>query len=285
MRNLFVLILLLPSFCGVTKTWFKTSSPLNQAHEKLLDNDLKGSFDAMIQVWQSDPTEYVENHLNELLQKTLENDCGKSIATEPVAPWIRSIIVKRQSIQSPGRTVSRVIAEITSETDITGIRLLRWPDTVVSKEANFEVIKGEAKNIFRISYELNQRLPSGLYRLEVNSDNNQPWHQWIVMGESVNKEVVRWESKDSWAVDRLAQLNPYCTLPVLTVSLYDYIKDEYVRVWNQEYEGKYPTQLPISELKPDRYVLAVGITHHRWQGPVIIEDQQVISKTYDISSE
>lgn len=277
--------LLLSSFCSFAGTWFEESSPLNQAHEKLLDNDLKGSFDSIIQVWQSEPTQYVEIHLNELLRKTLENDCGKSIATEPVAPWIHSIIVKRQSVQSPGRTVSRAIVEVSSKSEIKNIRLTRWPDSVISKESSFEIIESEARNTYRISYELNQRLRSGLYRLEINNANNQPWQQWIVMGESPNKEVVRWETTDSWAVDRVAALNPYCTLPMLTVSVYDYVKDEYVRVWNQDYEGNYPTQLPINELKPDRYVIAVGLTHHRWQGPVIIEDQQVISKTYDISSE
>jgi hypothetical protein len=105
------------------------------------------------------------------------------------------------------------------------------------------------------------------------------------MGEPTSRQIVRWESQDSWAVDKIGILNPYCSLPVLTVSLYDYIQDEYVRVWHKQYESDYPTKLPISELEPERYVLAVGITHQRWQGSVVIEDQQVISKTYDISAE
>ncbi|QTG90682.1 DUF2861 family protein, partial [Vibrio furnissii] len=35
----------------------------------------------------------------------------------------------------------------------------------------------------------------------------------------------------------------------------------------------------------DRYVLAVSMTHQRWQGPITIEQSQVISKTYDVSLE
>lgn len=284
MRILFA-SLLLSSFCCSAGTWFETSSPLNQAHEKLLENDLKGSFDAIIQVWQSEPKEYVKSHLNELLKKALESDCGKSIAVEPVAPWIDNITIKRQSIQSPGRTVSRAIVEISSKSDVKKIRLMRWPDSVISKEANFEIIANESRNTYQIIYEMNHPLPSGLYRLEVNNTNDQTWQQWIVMGDAENKQVVRWDTDGSWAVDRIAALNPYCALPKLNVSIYDYVKDQYIRVWTKDYEGDYPTQLPSNNLKPDRYVIAIGITHQRLQGPVIIEDQQVISKTYDISSE
>ncbi|MEF1174054.1 DUF2861 family protein, partial [Vibrio sinaloensis] len=30
-------------------------------------------------------------------------------------------------------------------------------------------------------------------------------------------------------------------------------------------------------------VLAVSMNHARWQGPIIVEQSQIISKTYDVS--
>jgi hypothetical protein len=56
-------------------------------------------------------------------------------------------------------------------------------------------------------------------------------------------------------------------------------------VWSKEYESDYPTNLEATDLSPDRYILAVSMTHLRWQGPISIEQSQVISKTYDISVE
>lgn len=267
------------------ETWFESSSPLNQAHQKLLDNDLEGSFSSIVQVWQTEPDAYVENHLNELLLKSLENDCGKTLSNEPLLPWIINVTVKRQSIQSPGRRVSRVIVEVTSEEKIKNIKLGRWPEEKLATESNFETIPTDNRTIYRKSYELSQRLRNGLYRVEVSNFKGEVWTSWIVIGEQKAKRIVRWDSQDTWAIDKFNRLNPYCALPKLTVSLYDYINNEYVRVWHKEYESDYPSKLPLSGLKPERYVLAIGITHQRWQGNVVIEDQQVISKTYDISSE
>ncbi len=299
MMRLFTgLLIILPVFSSFADTWFSEillsdtwvegSSPINQAHKKLLNNDLEGSFSSIIQVWQTDTNEYVEQHLNELLLKSQESDCGKSISNEPIASWIDNITIKRQEVHSPGRNLSRVIIDILSDLKIKEIVFTRWPDSLVSSESNFEYISTNTRVIFRKSYELQQRLSKGLYKLEVMEEHGRSWSTWIVMEESAAKKIVRWDSKDTWAVDQLALLNPYCAFPKLKVSLYDHIEDEYTRVWHREYEGDYPKSMPVvpvSELKPDRYVLAVGMVHQRWQGSIVIEDQQVISKTYDISSE
>lgn len=285
MKNLFLILCCIPSLCFSAETWFEDNSPLNQAHQKLLDNDLTGSFASIIQVWQSDPDKYIESHLNELLLKTLENDCGKSIDSEPVATWIQNVVIKRQSVQSPGKSTSRAIVEVTSNTDISSIELLGWPGIAISNESSLETLSNKNGSTYTLTYELNQRMPSGLYRLQVTNGLDETWSLWVVMGESPAKQVVRWDSKDTWAVDKLYRLNPYCSLPILSVSLFDYVDNEYIRVWHQQYENDYPTRLSAGKLKADRYVLAVGITHQRWQGSIAIEDQQVISKTYDISTE
>lgn len=72
---------------------------------------------------------------------------------------------------------------------------------------------------------------------------------------------------------------------VLDINVYDYIDGKYKEVWSKEYESDYPTTLETTDLAPDRYILAVSMTHLRWQGSISIEQSQVISKTYDISVE
>ena len=80
-------------------------------------------------------------------------------------------------------------------------------------------------------------------------------------------------------------LNKHCPLPKLDASLYDYVDGQYNKVWGESYESDYPTSLEPNIVPPDRYVLAVSMTHQRWQGPIIVEQSQIISKTYDISVE
>lgn len=281
-----LLILLLSSMLTSTaNAWFDNQTPLSQAHKMLLENDLQASFSALIQVWQTNRDDYVDNHLNELLLKSLEPDCGKSLTSEPLASWISNIVIRRQSLQSPGRITSKLIIESQASVEIKSIRFSQWSDTDISPETDFEQVSSNGEFIYHARYALNQRLGPGLYRIEIENVNGEQWNSWVVMGESKSKEIVRWDTKDSWAVDKFGLLNPYCALPVLTVALYDYLDGEYKRVWYQEYETDYPTSLPLGKLTPDRYVLAVSITQKRWQGAIAIEDQQVISKTYDISAE
>ena len=284
-KLLYICLLLTCLGTSYAEPWFEESTPLSQAHQKLLDNKLEESFAAIVQVWQSNSDKYVASHLNQLLLKSLESDCGKSLSKEPLAPWIESITVRRQSLQSPGRRTSKLIVEATTSIDLDSLTVNRWPENEIATEVVFETIASSNKKMYQTRYDLGQRLPSGLYRLEVKAKSGQHWGTWVVMGESSVKQVVRWDSKDTWVVDKFGLLNPYCSLPVLSVSLYDYIENEYVRVWNREYESDYPRTIPLDKLTPNRYVLAVSITHQRWQGAISIEDQQVISKTYDITED
>lgn len=285
MRFFLLIITLISSSCISAETWFENSSVLHQAHQRLLENDLKGSFSSIIKVWQADVDAHVADHLNELFLQSLDNDCGKSIAINAIPPWINNITVKRQSVQSPGRIVSRVLIEIRSNAPIVQISLEEWATGPISNDSDIEVNRSDSDMLYRVNYDLPQRLPKGLYRLDVKHENGDLWSTWVVLEESVSKRVVRWDTINSWAVDNHGLPNIYCPLPVVTVSLFDYVNKEYIRVWHQEYESDYPTNLPEQALKAGRYVLAVGVTHKRWQGPILIEDQQVVSKTHDISSD
>lgn len=106
-----------------------------------------------------------------------------------------------------------------------------------------------------------------------------------VLGEPQAKVSVRWQSKDKWKVERNALLNPHCPLPKLDTSIYDYVDGKYNRVWNSTYESDYPNVIAPNTVSPGRYVLAVAVNHVRWQGPIIVEQSQMISKTYDVSLE
>lgn len=265
--------------------WFEEKSPLNRAHQMMLEKDYSAAFSSMIQVWQNENDDYYEQHLNDLLDSSLEHDCGKSLTTEPLASWLQRVVIRRQSLQSPGRIASKLVVEISSSEKLASTELFEKSGKEISADKSVEQSSKNRRYIYQVQYDLNRSLPAGLYKIVVSREKGRSWSSWIVMGKQQNKQVVRWESKDSWAVDSSEVLNPYCSLPTLSAALYDYVDGSYVRVWNREYEKSYPKRLPLGTLKPNRYVLAISLTLKRWQGVIAIEDQQVISKTYDISAD
>ncbi|PKF76978.1 hypothetical protein CW749_24380 [Vibrio sp. vnigr-6D03] len=279
------LICILPITAHSTNQWFEQQTSLTSAHQKLLEDDLEGTFSAIVEVWQQNPSKYVANHLDQLFLKSIERDCGRSLNVEGLPDWIDEVVIRRQMIQSPGRNNSSVIIDVLGNKEIESIELDRWGEQSVSNESSFDKLSSESskQNIFQKRYSLNARLASGLYLLKIKPINEEPWVTWAVMSEPQAKQIVRWQSKDNWKVEKTGLLNKHCPLPVLNISLFDFLEGKYQKVWSQEYESDYPSSIPLRDLDPDRYVLAVSITHRRWQGAVSIEDQQVISKTYDIS--
>ncbi|CAV26441.1 MULTISPECIES: DUF2861 family protein [Vibrio] len=269
--------------------WFKDSDALTQVHKHLLDNDLALMFDSLVEVWQINASQSREDHLNQLFDQALNKDCGKTLTKKTLPDWISSVVVKRHIIQSPGRETFRVAIDVESESNIQDITFEKWVDKVVSSDSEFTkgnpVINNTSVSVYSKRYSLASQLDSGLYRLTVKGNSGNSWSTWVILGEVVMRQQVRWASKDSWLIDKKALLNPYCPLPKLDVGLYDYVDERYKQVWGKSYESDYPTNLTGEELPNDRYVLAVSMVHSRWQGDIAIEQAQTISKTYDISSE
>ncbi|MEZ8806931.1 DUF2861 family protein [Vibrio atlanticus] len=269
--------------------WFKDSDALTQVHKHLLDNDLALMFDSLVEVWQINASQSREDHLNQLFEQALNKDCGKTLTKKTLPDWISSVVVKRHIIQSPGRETFRVAIDVESESNIQDIAFEKWVDKVVSSDSEFTkgnpVINNTSVSVYSKRYSLASQLDSGLYRLTVKGNSGNSWSTWVILGEVVMRQQVRWASKDSWLIDKKALLNPYCPLPKLDVGLYDYVDERYKQVWGKSYESDYPTNLTGEELPNDRYVLAVSMVHSRWQGDIAIEQAQTISKTYDISSE
>ncbi|USD68231.1 DUF2861 family protein [Vibrio sp. SCSIO 43136] len=265
--------------------WFDQTSPLTYTHQKLLENDLPSAFSGLIELWQKSPEPYVAEHLDSLLVKGLEKDCGRSFSESGLAGWINELIIRRQVIQSPGRQSTSMIVDVLSDREIKDIRFRRWTKTKISSDSDFSLVgtSKEGHKRYNKRYNLSSRLASGLYRVTVSPSKGEPWSSWIVIAEPQAKEVLRWQTKDSWKVEKVGLLNYHCPLPVMNISVFDYVNDEYRKIWEKDYESEYPSHIPLRDVEPDRYVLAVSITHKRWQGVISIEDQQVISKTYDIS--
>ncbi|CAM3152967.1 MULTISPECIES: DUF2861 family protein [Vibrio] len=269
--------------------WFESNSPLTQAHQRLLNNDLENMFVSLVEVWQLEHNKNIKNHLNDLLLQALTVDCGKGLDANPLPSWISSINIRRLDIRSPGRDAYQVLVDAKSQKELNSIELTQWVDKPLSGDTTFtkinrdNVTQGSTSFIKR--YNLNNKPDMGLYRLDISTSDNESWSTWVIFTESRAKQTVRWASKDQWTVDKNALLNRFCPLPKLDINVYDYIDGKYKEVWSKEYESDYPTNLEATDLSPDRYILAVSMTHLRWQGPISIEQSQVISKTYDISVE
>lgn len=288
MRKLSVLLgtLCLVPITANSVEWFESNTPLTQAHQRLLDNDLESMFVSLVEVWQLEHNKNIKNHLNDLLNQSLTVDCGKGLDGTPLPNWLTAINIRRLDIRSPGRDAYQVLVDAKSPKEINNIQLTQWVDKPFSGDTTFSKIAREASDSSYIKrYNLNSKPDMGLYRLDISTAEQDSWSTWIIFNDSKAKQTVRWASKDKWTVDKNALLNRYCPLPKLDVNVYDYIDGKYKEIWSREYESDYPTSLDSSNLPPNRYILAVSMTHHRWQGPISIEQSQVISKTYDVSLE
>ncbi|NAW70368.1 DUF2861 family protein [Vibrio sp. V30_P3S12P165] len=268
--------------------WFETNTPLAQAHQNLLTNDLEGMFTSLVEVWQLKQNKNIQSHLNDLFVQSLSIDCGKSLNNQPFPEWIKSITITNIDIQSPGRDAYQVLVEAQTSKELTDVKLTKWVKKPLSSDILFSRKGDNVTNGWRTylkRYNLNNKLSIGLYRLDITASDQTSWSSWIILSDFKAKQTVHWSSKDQWIVDKNALLNRYCPLPKLDVSVFDYVDNEYKEIWTKSYESDYPTQLELTNLASDRYVLAVSMTHQRWQGAITIEQAQVISKTYNVSLE
>ncbi|MGR5067382.1 MULTISPECIES: DUF2861 family protein [Vibrio] len=271
--------------------WFQSNTPLTQAHQHLLEDDLGGLFNSLVELWQSEPNKQIIPHLNDLLGQSLAKDCGKSLTSVTLPEWISGVNVIRQTIQSPGRDTYRLVVKLRATTDIEDISFRRWVDTSISGDSSFSYetqsqgieIANERNYLKR--YNLTGKMDAGLYHLTVHAKDKRTYRSWVILGDSGSSQYVRWTSKENWKVEKSALRNPHCPLPQLEVGLYDYVDGQYNQVWNKTYESNYPNALELSGVPNDRYVLAVSIDSRRWQGEIIVEQAQTISRTYDVSLE
>lgn len=272
-----------PSFAAYD--WFERSTPLSQAHQHLLTGQLSTMFESMIEVWQNSKSVGLNNHLNDLIIQGLELDCGKTLTKAPFPEWIKSVVIRRIEIQSPGRDAYQFIIDVTSNFAIKDINIKKWVDKTPSRETSWSVIPSDNVTTYVRRYNITHKLEAGLYRLNIERGDGTVWSQWVIFEEPKNNHSVHWTSKDEWKVEKSALPNSFCPLPKLNISLYSFAEGKYAEMWHNAYESNYPESLPRNIVSPDRYILAVSMNYLRWQGPILIEQSQVISKTYDVTND
>lgn len=271
--------------------WFEESNTVTKMHESLLKDDLSGMFELMVQVWQQESEDYLRPHLDDLLEQAIGKDCGKSLVSEGFPAWIDNLVINKNRVQRPGRTSYKVRIDIESESTIKDISLLRWPDSHISSEkqvsqkVDLDSEDGRQLHFTSKSYSLSSQVKSGLYQLVVTDVNGEEWKTWVIMDTIKPAQEVRWESRDSWAVDKKKLLNPSCPLPRQTIEVLEYSDGKYSRVWENSYESQYPKSIPKGVVEPNRYLVSVSMVNSRWQGPIIIQEQNTISKTIDLTEE
>lgn len=271
------------SWAAKPNDWFTEKSSLTNAHKTLLEGDLEQSFHSMIQTWQKEPKEHIKNHLDNLLTKALDKDCGRSFDGSGFPSWLEKVTIQRQTIQSPGRLNYRLRILVQSNHRLDDVTFTKWPDLTLINKVGLVENKERNHWLYSNRIDMNAQIDSGLYKFKLIDEAGEEWENWVILSKPNNKQTVRWNSKDTWVVDKIGLLNRFCPLPVLEVSLYGNVSGEYTEVWKKEYETDYPESVSNVALPPNRYLLGVSITHKRWQGLMTIEDKQIINKAYDIS--
>lgn len=278
------MLMSIPSYSANTE-WFEQNSSLTQAHQHLLTGKLPNMFDSLTELWQGSKSANVKAHLNEVLLQGLELDCGKGFSTSQLPEWIKSVTIRRIEIQSPGRDTYQFIADVGSLVQLKDISINQWFDKVPSRESSISTINGDGVTTYVRRYNLSHKLDIGLYRLNVTREDGTVWSQWVILENPKSNHTVHWTSKDEWVVEKSALPNSFCPLPKLNVSLYSFDTGKYAEIWHDAYESNYPQTLPRNIVEPNRYILAVSMNYLRWQGPILIEQSQVISKTYDVTND
>lgn len=274
---------------SASSTWFETKDTVTLAHHHLLNKDLTAMFQSLVNEWQLQPTVSLQSHINQLFLQSLEVDCGKSLTQQHFPKWIKSVVINQQYRESPGRDTYVTTVEVKSDSQITDVTLNRWVTGDVSNDKQSFVNElGDSVTDYveyGIRYNLVSPLDIGLYQVNIYNEAGQHWSQWVILSDESPTQTVRWRTKDEWRIEKHALVNSYCPLPKLRVGVYDYMHDEFIEVWSKEYESDYPTGVENTTIAPDRYILAVAMTQSRWQGQILFERSQIISKTLDVSND
>lgn len=271
--------------------WFIEKTSITNAHKALLEGQLEKSFDSIVQTWQKEPSDKIKQHLNQLLNKALESDCGKTFDTSGFPKWLDKVTIERQTIQNMTRVNYKLKLDIESTEQLAQVQFTKWPDLDLINQS-LQLQQPQAEELatqpviwpYTHSIDMNAQIDTGLYKIKIQTQDQQEWESWIVLSKRHSKRVVRWSSNDSWVVDKKELLNEFCPLPILTVSLSGNSDKSYKKVWEKSYESKFPESVPDLKLPPDRYLLNVSITHKRWQGLILVQDKQIMNKAYDITN-
>ncbi|ENM3947315.1 DUF2861 family protein, partial [Vibrio cholerae] len=196
------MLISMPVFADPTG-WFEKNTPLTQAHQHLLNNDLQSMFSSLVEVWQLEKNNNLKTHLNNLLIQSLNVDCGRGLDNKPFPDWIQGLTIRRVDVQSPGRDAYQVAIDTKTKVPITDIRLTKWVDKIVSTDSSFTNRSDSVTtNVYTYAqrYNLTNPLSAGLYRIDITATDQESWSAWVILGDTIAKQVVRWASKDEWQI-------------------------------------------------------------------------------------
>ncbi|MBY5946420.1 DUF2861 family protein [Photobacterium rosenbergii] len=260
--------------------WFVSQDVFTMAHQKLLEGKTNESFGAMVQAWQQAPNVEQQNNLNDLIQLAITEDCGRSLDTTALPPWLTSLVIQREMIQNQNQVLPRLAITGTSEQRITNIDFIRWPEQSVLS-ATPKTDKGgyfslETKRLEKASSE-------GLYQMIISADGEESYKTWVILTRPQSKQRIGWVDSQNWRIERNGLPDKVCPSPVLSMNIYDLNDTSWTPLWTENVDGKLPTTLPDVDLPDGRYWLSVGIIHSRWQGEIAVRDIQSITRPVEHS--
>lgn len=266
----------------VSAGWFKGSDSLTSAHQYLLEGMASKSILSMIEVWQQDKNENAQHHLIKLLSLAIKEDCGRSLSTQPLPSWIKSLGVRRESIQTSNSVSYALSVYGRTEKGVAELSFSAWPDKFVHFNETNE--NENDKTDFKYTLEgLSQNMHAGLYKLNIKSIEGELWSSWVLLSQENQIQKITWNDSKNWRILSSSELNSTCPKPVLAIHLYPQHKSNKDPVWSLVKDTHLPTTLPQIDVAPGQYWVAVSLIERRWQGSILFEEIQGIGRIIDIS--
>lgn len=260
--------------------WFRGSDSLNSAHQYLLEGETSKSILAMIEVWQEDKNENDKQHLIKLLSLAINEDCGRSLSTHPFPSWIKSLAVRRESLQTSSSVSYALSVYGRTEKGIAELSFSAWPDEIV----HFNETNENDKHDFNYTIEgLSQNMPAGLYKLNIKSTEGQLWSSWILLSEVDQIQKISWNDSKNWRIISSANFKSTCPKPLLAMHLYPQHNSNEGPVWSLEKDTILPTTVPVIDVPSGQYWFTVSLIERRWQGSILFEEIQGIGRIIDVS--
>jgi hypothetical protein len=269
--------------------WFNEQSALFTAHKQFLEGKTLKGFSTAIEVLQSSKDNNIIQNIDKLMGVAISNNCGRDLSTIVVPKWLTSLSVQRVIIQSPGRLHHRMIVQFDSEKSISSISFIKWPDEELLVNPSVKRVPTQDEAVTQYTYaseSLNNRVKSGLYKLIITADDKEKtqWETWIVLSTPKTEMAVSWLGKEKWKTTQTGLLKSNCPLPEMSVAIYDHQDNEYIKLWEEKYEEKFPKSLPSTNVLPGSYILSVSFNHKRFQGPISIQEIQAITKVINFDA-
>lgn len=272
--------------CGTTTSaaeWFNEQSALFSAHKQFLEGDPLKGFQTSIEVLQSTNEKNIVHNIDKLIAAAVSNDCGRDFSTIVIPSWLNSLSIQRVIIQSPGRLHHRLMVQFDTKKSIANLAFTKWPDQEQLTNPSIKTIPTQDESVTQYIYaseSLNNRVKNGLYKLTITADDNDKtqWESWIILTTPKTEMAVSWLGKEKWKTVQTGLLKSNCPLPEMSIGVYDHQDSEYIKLWEESYEEKFPQSLPPTNVLPGSYILSVSFNHKRFQGPISIQEIQAITK-------